>query len=217
MQAPTVPMLKVLCRTYAEEVCVHKSAWEWERDGERLTFNFPGALLKHTDRGLPAYAAVSMWLLFSICSRAGEGGNHLVKNMPAGLTTVRPHCQNDSDLTYGAISAPVCVWEERNIMAAHTARVKWPRVFPAAPPTPPLPLWMCARHSVRVHACRLLLQRLLPVWAAPLTFTALAWRSLGKNNSDCGDCGCLRDSVALKGHTWRSETGGKNAERPKYT
>ena len=32
-----------------------------------LTFSFPRALLKRTDRGLPAYAAVSMWLLPSIC------------------------------------------------------------------------------------------------------------------------------------------------------
>lgn len=142
-------------------VCVWVCVRVRERDGERLTFNFPGALLKHTDRSLPAYAAVSMWLLPSICSRAGEGGNCLVKNMPAGLTTARPHCQNGSDLTYGAISAPVrecvcvreewlCVCEETNIMTEHTALVKWPRVFSAVR-HPPVPLRTCTHDSVRVH------------------------------------------------------------------
>lgn len=198
-------------------VCVWVCVRVRERDGERLTFNFPGALLKHTDRGLPAYAAVSMWLLPSICSRAGEGGNRLVKNMPAGLTTARPHCQNGSDLTYGAISAPVrecvcvrarnvlvCVWGNQHNGRTHCTCEVAPCIF-CCPPPPTSPAnvhaWLCA-------SARLFLQRLLPVWAAPLTFRAAAWRSLGKNSHDCGDCGCVWDSVALKGHTRRSETGG---------
>ena len=72
-----------------------------------LTFSFPKALLKRTDRSLPAYAGVSMWLLPSICQ--GVGKKHLLKNMPVGLTTAQ-HCQSRSDLTYGAMAlAHVCV------------------------------------------------------------------------------------------------------------